>query len=103
MPPTGTPLQAGGTVTFTATLNFTLASADSGQIVIVIQDQNNQNLRAGGPQPAALVNRGTGTATLADSVVVPASGITSVRVIFPLVPQGATRTDILVSISYPVM
>ena len=103
VPPAGTPLQASETVTFTATLNYTLASAESGQIVIAIQDQSDRNLQQlGRPQPAALVSRGTGTATLADSIVVPASGVTSVRVFFPLIPMGATRTDVVVSVSYPV-
>ena len=103
VPPAGTPLQASETVTFTATLNYTLSSAESGQIVIAIQDQSDRNLQQlGRPQPASLVSRGTGTATLADSIVVPASGVTSVRVFFPLIPMGATRTDVVVSVSYPV-
>jgi len=102
-PAAGTPLQATQTVMFTATLNYTLASAESGQIVIVIQDQSSRSLQPRGrPQPAAVVTKGTGTATLADSIVVPASGVSSVRVFFPLIPSGASRTDVVVSVSYPV-
>ena len=102
-PAAGSPLQASQTVTFTATLNYTLASAESGQIVIVIQDQSNRRLQPSGrPQPAAVVTKGTSTATLADSIVVPASDVSSVRVVFPLIPTGATRTDVIVSVSYPV-
>jgi hypothetical protein len=103
VPLAGTPLQASETVTFTATLAYTLATADSGQIVIVIQDQNDRKLQQlGRAQPAAVVSKGTGTLTLADTIMIPASGVSSVRVIFPLVPAGATRTEVLVSVSYPV-
>jgi hypothetical protein len=102
-PAAGTPLQASQTVMFTATLNYTLGSAESGQVVIVIQDQSGRSLQPPGrPQPAAVIAKGTGTATLADSIVVPASGVSSVRVFFPLIPSGASRTDVVVSVNYPV-
>jgi hypothetical protein len=102
-PAAGTPLQANQTVTFTATLNYTLASAESGLIVIVIQDQSDRSLQpVGRPQPVAVAMKGTGTATLTDSIMLPASGVSSVRVIFPLVPANATRTEVIVSASYPV-
>jgi hypothetical protein len=102
-PAAGTVLHANEMVTFTATLNYTLASAESGQVVIVIQDQLNQNLKPQGvPQPTAAVMRGTGTVTLTDSILIPGSGVTSVRVVFPLALAGATRTEVLVSVSYPV-
>ena len=102
VPAAGTPLRASETVTFTATLVYTLATAESGQIVVVIQDQDNRQLQQiGRPQPAAAISKGTGTVTLADTITIPASGVSSVRVIFPLVPAGATRTEVLVSVSYP--
>jgi hypothetical protein len=101
-PAAGTVLHANEMVTFTAVLNYTLASAESGQVVIVIQNQLNQNLKTGVPQPAAAMMRGTGTVTLTDSILIPGSGVTSVRVFFPLTLAGATRTEVLVSVSYPV-
>ena len=80
VPSAGTPLQASETVTFTATLVYTLATADSGQIVIVIQDQNDRILQQlGRAQPAAVVIKGAGTVTLADTIMIPASGVSSVR------------------------
>ncbi|HET6898596.1 MAG TPA: hypothetical protein VFK70_09620 [Vicinamibacteria bacterium] len=102
-PAPGTPLTAGQRVDFTATVNYTLASAASGQIVIVIQDQLDQNLKpAGVIQTAVPVVMGTSTATLSDSITIPGTGVSSVRVVFPLIPTGATRTEVLVSVTYPV-
>ena len=101
-PAVGTLLHAGQTVTLTATLNYTLTSAASGQIAIIIQDQLNRNLKPPGTQPAVAVMRGTSTAALSDTVTIPDSGVSSVTVFFPLIPAGATRTDVLISVTYPV-
>jgi hypothetical protein len=89
--------------TFTATVSYTLASAASAQIVMVIQNQLDQNLKPPGVvQSAVPIVMGTGNATLSDSITIPGSGVSSVRVVLPLVPAGATRTEVLVSVSYPV-
>ena len=102
-PAPGTLLHAREMVTFTATVSYTLASAASGQIVIVIQDQLNQNLKPPGvAQSAVSVMTGTSTTTLSDSIRIPDSGVSSVRVFLLLSPAGTTRTDVVVSVSYPV-
>jgi hypothetical protein len=102
-PAGGTLLAPGQAVTFSATLGYTLATADSGQIVIVIQDQSDTGLQmVGQPQPSVTVQRGTTTVTLSDSVNIPSVGVSQVRVFFPLIPVGTTRTETLVRVVYPV-
>lgn len=102
-PTAGTLLHQSQTVTFTATLNYTLTSAASGKIVMVIQDQFQQNLKpAGAAQVAVPVMRGTGMATLSDSITIPSAGVSFVTVFLPLVPEGDTRTDVVVSVGYTV-
>ncbi len=102
-PAPGTNLLPGQTVTFSATVAFSLLSADSAAIVLGIQDQANQRLQPIGPQPSATVAKGSGQAALSQSITLPSNGITSVRVFFSLTPAGATRTDVVVSVTYPVI
>jgi hypothetical protein len=92
-PPAGTTLQAAATVVFTATVGYHLASAPSGIVLIVIEDQSFKNLSATVPQPRVTVASGTGTVTLTDQVVLPSSGVASVLVIFPLVATGAAASS----------
>lgn len=102
-PAGGTLLQPGQAVTFTATLNCTLASTATGTVAIVIQDQLDRSLQAPGrPQPETALSRGSSSVTLTDSIVIPASGVSSVRVFFPLIPSGATTTSVVRLVTYPV-
>jgi uncharacterized protein (TIGR03067 family) len=98
LPDPSTPLAAGSTVTFKATVMYSLASASSGQVGIVIQDQASQNLSLTSPQPTADVLRGKGTITLTDSAAVPATGVSAVLVFFPL-----TATDGSNSLAAPIV
>ena len=66
---------------------------------MVIQDQANQALQA--TQPNAQVVKGSGQATLSQTITLPGTGITSVR-LFALLPTGATSTISNVAVSYPV-
>jgi hypothetical protein len=100
-PAAGTALRRGTQVTFTVTARYTLGSASEGRLSLVIQDQTNQNI-AGTPQPEARVPRGQGTVTLTDTLTIPATA-TTVRVIVPMFPQGATQTSITGSVSYNVI
>jgi hypothetical protein len=103
VPASGTTLLQGQTVTFTGTVAYSLASADSGAVVLVIQDQANHLLQPlTAPQPSASISKGTGQVTLSQSIALPGTGITRVHVFFPLVPSGVTGTDVVVSVSYPV-
>jgi len=102
-PPAGTVLQAGARVTFTATIGYHLVNASSGSVFIVVQDQALKNLSSTVPVPSVNVVRGTGTVGLSDSVVIPAAGVTSVGVFFPLLQTGATVTQTVQSVSYTVV
>jgi hypothetical protein len=88
-------------VSFTVTARYTLGSAPEGRLILVIQDQTNQNI-AGSPQPEARVPRGQGSVILADTLTIPATA-TTVRVIVPLLPQGAASTTTTASASYQVV
>ena len=101
-PPAGTVLQAGARVTFTATIAYHLVNASSGSVFIVVQDQALRNLSSTVPVPSVSVVRGTGTVGLSDSIVIPATGVTSVGVFFPLLQTGATMTQTVQNVSYPV-
>jgi hypothetical protein len=101
-PPGGTTLQAGAQVTFTATVAYHLASAASGSVHIAIEDQNFKNLSSTVPQPGVTVVNGSGTVALADQVVLPSVGLTTVFVFFPLAATGAQSTMTVQEVSYPV-
>lgn len=70
VPEQGTRFRLGQRVTFTVTVEYTLASADTGGIELLISD-NSRRTYPSGSQALALVSRGTGVATLTDSVTVP--------------------------------
>jgi hypothetical protein len=102
VPVSGTTLQLGQTVAFSGKPSYFLASADSGTVVMVIQDQNNRTLQASSGQPTAVVARGSGDVTLTQTITLPADGITVVNVFFLLAPTGSTSTRASVRLSYPV-
>jgi hypothetical protein len=100
-PAAGTALQAGQEVAFTATVSYTLASAASGRVSMIIQDQLNRSLQPLGTHPTA-VSGGTATVTLTDSIVIPATGVSLVRVFLPLYPASATSTSVVALGEYPI-
>lgn len=101
-PALGTTLALGQAVTFTGTAAYTLNSAATGTLVMVIQDQANQILQAPGTQPNKQVAKGSGEATFSQTITLPGTGITTVRLFFALLPTGATSTISNVAVSYPV-
>lgn len=101
-PAAGTTLQAGQTVTFSGTVGYSLASTESGTLVMVIQDQASRLLQEPGTQPSVAVGKGSGDVTLSQTLTLPATGITSIVVMFGLVPMGTDRTSIVTTMSYPV-
>ena len=101
-PTTGTALQPGQTVTFSGTPAYSLATADSGTIYMVIQDQANRILQDVTMQPRVAVVKGSGELTLSQTLTLPTSGVTTVVVIFALLPTGASATNATASVSYPV-
>jgi len=101
-PTSGTVLQPGQTVTFGGTAGYSLATADSGTVFMVVQDQANRILQDVTTQPRVAVVKGSGEATFSQTLTVPSSGVTSVVVFFALLPAGATGTNATASVSYPV-
>lgn len=101
-PASGTVLQAGQSVTFSGTPGYTLASADFGLMYMVVQDQNDQPLQVSGVQPNIVVHRGDGDVTLTETIAVPATGVTSVRVYFALAAGAATTTNAAARATYLV-
>jgi len=101
-PSSGATLSRSQTVTFTGTLGYSLASADSGTVTLVIQNQANQVLQPAGSQPRTTVARGSGQVTLSQSIAVPATGTTSVTVFFSVTPSGSVNTNTVASASYTV-
>jgi hypothetical protein len=92
VPADGTVLTAGAPVTFTATLECTIVSADGGFTALVVQDQRNQSLRPGDTlAPEAALRRGTTTVTLSQTITAPASGST-VNLLFPIFVNGSNET-----------
>jgi hypothetical protein len=101
-PASGTVLAPGSRVTFRGRVRYALASASTGRVSIIIQDQLDTNISPTSPQPSVTVTLGTGTVELADTITVPASGVTSVRVFYPLFPTGASRSSVVQSVVYSV-
>jgi hypothetical protein len=101
VPAPNTTLAAGQTVTLSGTPAYALYSADLGMVQMAIEDQNDRPLPTSSIQ-AILVHRGTGDATISQTVALPPDGVTSVHVYFLLVPAGAAPTQASVRLTYPV-
>lgn len=102
LPAPGATLSRGQTVTFTGTISYSLASADSGTVGLTIQNQANQVLQPTGSQPSTTVARGSGQVTLSQSITLPTTGTTGVTVFFSLTRVGSTTTNTVTSVAYTV-
>jgi PPE-repeat protein len=91
VPAPGTQIFPGQTLEFRVTVGYQLSMAETGSVILVIQDENDQNLGTG-PQKSQTVERGQGNVTLAQSFVVPADA-REIHLIIPLVPQGVEHTS----------
>jgi len=99
-PAVGTTLAAGQPVTVTGTVSYTLNSAGTGVLYMIIQDQADKSLQT--TQPTAEVVKGPGEVTLSQTITLPPTGVTGVRLFFALLPAGAKATNSTVVITYPV-
>jgi hypothetical protein len=70
---------------------------------MTVRDQNDRYLplNANSPVDVVVVTRGTGDVTFSGSVSLPDSGVTSVRIVFTLSPNGVPPSTTL-DVSYPV-
>jgi hypothetical protein len=100
-PAAGTPITVGQTVEFKIRVSYQLSIADKGSILFLVQDETDKNLLTDKKQQSPSVDRGKGTVTLTQSLVVPA-GSNEVRLFIPLVPSGITHTSGELVIRYPV-
>ena len=100
-PPAASTLVAGRQVTFRARVRYALATANTGQVSLVIEDQDFRVISTP-PQTSAAVVRGEGTVELVDTVTIPASGVTRVLVFTPLFPAGASRSTAVQQVTYTV-
>ncbi|HEX3912723.1 MAG TPA: hypothetical protein VHW71_04385 [Steroidobacteraceae bacterium] len=101
-PAPGTPLTKGQTVEFKITVSYRLSIADSGAIILVVQDEANKNLLGDRKQQSQPVSHGKGTVTLTETLVIPEGG-KEVRLFIPLVPNGITNTSGELLIRYPLV
>lgn len=104
-PPAGTPgtvLPQGASVTFSATIAYSLASAPSGSVAMVFQDETFKAIPGTVPQPVVSVARGTGTVVLTQNVVIPAANVANVNVFFLLAATGGTQSLAAQEVTYRV-
>jgi hypothetical protein len=101
VPAPGTQVFPGQTLEFEVTVAYQLSIADTGSVLLVVQDENNKNLAGEQPQQSRVVKRGRGDVTLTQSFVVP-PGANEVRLFIPLVPNGVEHTSGEQVIRYPV-
>lgn len=100
-PPEGTKLAAGSTVTFTAGLSYILNSSGAATIIMVIEDQDGRVLNPAS-EITTVVSRGTGSLQMSDTVTVPATGVSQIKVQFTLGPSPGFAPPSVASASYPV-
>lgn len=100
-PPPGTPLLRGASVPFKVTVKYTLDVAPHGTVILVFQDESNKVVTGERDQTTVEVEKGNGTVTLADEVVVP-SDANELRLFIPIMPDGLTTTTGEITIRYPI-
>jgi hypothetical protein len=104
-PPNGARLTPGVPATFTAVVNYDLRSSsllagDRGTITMDIEDQRGHDLDT---EVRKTVEHGQGSASLSDHIVVPASGVSQIKVIVTLIPDAVFGSqESLVAATYPV-
>jgi hypothetical protein len=101
VPAPGTEIFAGQTLEFKVTIAYRLSMADTGSVVLVVQDENNRSLGGNQPQQTRSVERGEGEVTLTQTFVVP-TDVHEVRLFVPLVPKDVVHTSGELILRYPV-
>jgi hypothetical protein len=101
-PEPGSGVRVGQSVEFKVDLSYQLEVADEAFIVLVFQDDTNKSLKRDSTQQHVDVQRGKGSVTLRDSLVVP-EGVNEVRLFIPIVPKGMHHTSGELVLRYPVV
>jgi hypothetical protein len=100
-PVPGTPLVRGSSVTFKIAVSYKNVVA-RGKIILVFQDEKNGQVTSGGPQVSADASGSEGTASLEQTVTVPAHS-NELRLFVPLVPDGLENTSGELTFRYPIV
>lgn len=95
-PAEGSTFAAGEQVTFTATVDCTIATSDGGMVSLVVQGPDVLNQ----PTPTSL-SKGTKTVTLTTTATMPGSGVT-VTAFIPLFVNESNTTAMMKRVSYSV-
>ncbi len=96
-PKEGTVLKKGSTVTFKIMVHYVLASAETGNVAVNVQDENNHLLKSSMRD----IEKGAGTEELTVKVSIP-SNIDSVLIYTPLITSGSIATSVVRVKTYPV-
>ena len=97
-PPVETVLHPGDKVPLRVEVEYTLSTAESGTITLVVQRAEEEYRPLANESRG--VRRGSGRAVLTTQIEVPET--TAIRVLTPLTPQGMTSTRIVSSRTYAV-
>ena len=100
LPVAGTSLARGQTVTFSGIASYTLNTASSAVGELILLDQADRELQPAGSNPTAMVAKGAGEIHFSETITLPGSGISVVKVLYVLSPAGGSKVTIRVS--YPV-
>lgn len=100
-PPPGTPLLRGASIPFKVTVKYALDVAPHGTVILVFQDESNKVVTGEREQTTVEVERGNGTVTLADEVVVP-SDANELRLFIPIMPDGVATTTGEITLRFPI-
>jgi hypothetical protein len=100
-PAAGSRIAPGSTVTFNANVSYILASASTGVITIVVEDQ--ASVPIAGTQAQKSVASGQSSINIATpTFTVPATGVTSLQVFVSLAATGASQTSTVEEVIYTV-
>ena len=91
----------GASVPFKVTVRYALDIAPHGAVILVFQDESNKVVTGEREQTTVEVEKGNGTATLADEVVVP-SDANELRLFIPIMPDGLATTTGEITLRYPI-
>jgi hypothetical protein len=99
LPVVGTSLAAGQTVTFRGIANYALYTASSAVGELLLLDQADRALQPAGSHPTAMVGKGVGQIPFSQTITLPATGVSVVKVLYVLTTAGGAETTIMVSYS----
>jgi len=102
-PAPGSSLTRGGTIDFTAQLQYTLAET-TGRLAAVAEVNNNPvNVFASITPPINItLSPGNATVDVVGRFTIPQTAGQNVRIIFQMFPAGASRTNVLAIVTFPI-